>query len=84
MELKDPAKNRKVNTTPLPYQRSLSQEQLFPADSVDHKILIKFYKREGKLSKKLYMELLRRAKIVFRTCTNSQNKNPISLRYRIP
>lgn len=45
MELKDPVKNRKINTTPLPYQRSLSQEQLFPTDSVDYKILMKFYKR---------------------------------------
>lgn len=54
MELKDPSKNRKVNTTPMPYQRSLSHDQLFPNDSVDYKILMKFYKREGKLSKKLY------------------------------
>jgi hypothetical protein len=55
MELKDPVKNRKINTTPLPYQRSLSQEQLFPGDSVDYKILLKFFKREGKLNKRLYM-----------------------------
>ena len=55
MELKDPGKNRKINTTPMPYQRSLSFDQLFPKDSVDHKILLKFYKREGKLSKKLYL-----------------------------
>jgi hypothetical protein len=66
MELKDPAKNRRVNTTPVPYQRSLSQEQLFPADAVDHKILLKFYKREGRLNKKLYLELIRRARLVFR------------------
>lgn len=46
MELKDPAKNRKVNTIPLPYQRSLSIDQLFPAaEVVDYKILIKFLKR---------------------------------------
>lgn len=55
MELKDPTKNRKVNSIPLPYQRSLSFEQLFPADSVDYKILQKFLKREGKLSKKLFL-----------------------------
>ena len=54
MELKDPLKNRKINNTPLPYQRSLSFEQLFPDDTVDHKILIKFLKREGRLQKKLY------------------------------
>jgi len=45
MELKDPAKNRKINTVPLPYQRSLSSEQLFTGDTVDYKILIKFLKR---------------------------------------
>jgi len=45
MELKDPAKNRKINTVPLPYQRSLSNEQLFNGDTVDYKILIKFLKR---------------------------------------
>ncbi len=71
MELKDPTKNRKVNTTPLPYQRSLSQEQLFPGDTVDYKILMKFYKREGKLNKKLYMELLKRARLVFRIYNNN-------------
>ena len=74
MELKDPAKNRKINSIPLPYQRSLSSEQLFPADGVDYKILTKFLKREGRLNKKLYVELLRRAKAVFRTHFITQNK----------
>ncbi len=55
MELKDPLKNRAITNLPLPYQRSLSFEQLFNADSIDYKILLKFYKREGKLSKKLYL-----------------------------
>ena len=45
MELKDPAKNRVLSTCPLPYQRSLSSEQLFPGDTVDYRILQKFYKR---------------------------------------
>ena len=66
MELKDPEKNRKINTSPLPYQRSLSHDQLFSNDTVDYKILLKFYKREGKLSKKLYLELIKQAKHVFR------------------
>ena len=66
MELKDPTKNRKINTSPMPYQRSLSHDQLFPKDVVDYKMLLKFYKREGKLSKKLYLELLKRAKHIFR------------------
>ena len=76
MELKDPAKNRKINTSPMPYQRSLSHDQLFPKDSVDYKLLLKFYKREGKLSKKLYSELLKRAKHVFSKNVLIQRRNP--------
>lgn len=34
---------------------------------MDYKILTKFLKREGKLAKKLYVELIKRAKAVFRT-----------------
>lgn len=45
MELKDPLKNRKINTTPLPYQRSLALDQLFPNETTDYKILMKYYKR---------------------------------------
>ena len=75
MELKDPTKNRKINTTPMPYQRSLSHDQLFPNDSVDYKILLKFYKREGKLSKKLYAELLKKAKHVFSISTLNQRNS---------
>ena len=83
MELKDPSKNRKINTTPMPYQRSLSHDQLFPNDSVDYKILLKFYKREGKLSKKLYSELLKKAKHVFSSIAITQSKRPTWSRYRI-
>ena len=84
MELKDPTKNRKINTTPMPYQRSLSHDQLFPNDSVDYKILLKFYKREGKLSKKLYAELLKKAKHVFSISTLTQRNNRTLSRSRIP
>jgi hypothetical protein len=46
MELKDPVKNRKVSNVPLPYQRSLTSEQLFPAGgNPDWKVLQKFLKR---------------------------------------
>jgi len=45
MELKDPINNRKVNTIPLPYQKSLSYEQLFVDNKVDYKTLQKFLKR---------------------------------------
>jgi hypothetical protein len=67
MELKDPLKNRRVTTIPLPYQKSLSHDQLFPGDIVDCRILQKFLKREGRLSKKLYMDLLKKVKHIFRT-----------------
>lgn len=45
MELKDPIHNRKVNTIPLPYQKSLTHEQLFVENKVDYKTLVKFLKR---------------------------------------
>ena len=78
MELKDPAKNRKVNTIPLPYQRSLSQEQLFAGAGVDFKLLQKFLKREGKLSKKLFLELVRRAKELLSNTVSIQKMSPTS------
>jgi hypothetical protein len=66
MELKDPVKNRKIATAPLPYQRSLTYEQVFlKGENVDYKLLLKFYKREGKLQKKIYLELVKRARLVF-------------------
>jgi hypothetical protein len=61
MELKDPIKNRKVNNVPLPYQKSLSQDQVFIKEGVDWKTLMKFYKREGKLSKSVYEAILKKA-----------------------
>ena len=45
MELKDPINNRKFNTIPLPYQRSLTHEQLFVDNKVNYKTLQKFLKR---------------------------------------
>lgn len=66
MELKDPAKNRKINTIPLPFQKSLTSEQLFTGDTIDYKLLQKFLKREGRLSKDLFMELVKRTKHIFR------------------
>lgn len=67
MELKDPINNRKVNTIPMPYQKSLSHEQLFINNKVDYKTLQKFLKREGKLTKNLYLELLKRSIHIFST-----------------
>ncbi len=45
MELKDPINNRKVNTIPLPYHKSLTDEQLFVDNKIDFKTLQKFLKR---------------------------------------
>lgn len=67
MELKDPINNRKVNTIPMPFQRSLSHEQIFINGKVDYKTLQKFLKREGKLTKNLYMELLKKGIHIFST-----------------
>jgi hypothetical protein len=67
MELKDPINNRKVNTIPMPFQKSLTHEQLFINNKVDYKTLQKFLKREGKLTKNLFLELLKRAIHIFST-----------------
>jgi hypothetical protein len=45
MELKDPANNRQVKDVPLPYQKSLTSEQLFIEGKVNYKLLQKFLKR---------------------------------------
>ena len=45
LELKDPGHTRKLNTIPVPYQRSLTKGQLFPSNIPDHKLLQKFLKR---------------------------------------
>ena len=45
MELKDPINNRKVKDLLLPYQRSLTSEQLFVGGKVDYKLVMKFLKR---------------------------------------
>jgi len=67
MELKDPNNNRKVPAVPLPYQKSLTHEQLFVNQKVDFKVLQKFLKREGKLTKSLYLEIIKRAQHILST-----------------
>ena len=73
-----------MSNTPLPYQRSLSFEQLFQGESVDHKILMKFLKREGRLSKKLYEELIKRTKHIISMTPPTQNKSLTSSSCKIP
>jgi|LakMenEpi03Aug12_release.lakeMendotaPanAssembly.Ray.scaffolds.fasta_scaffold5418641_1 hypothetical protein len=65
MELKDSVKNRKVSTVPLPYQKSLTYEQIFQEDTIDYKLIQKFLKREGRLSKILYLEIIKKATHIF-------------------
>jgi hypothetical protein len=45
LELRDPGNTRLVNTIPMPYQKSLSRDQLFSPAGVDYKLLLKFLKR---------------------------------------
>lgn len=78
MELKDPLKNRIVTSIPPPLALSLKHEQLFDKNSVNYNLLRKFYKREGKLSKPLYMELIRKAKSLYCNTFFTQKKNQIS------
>ena len=65
LELKDPGHTRQINTIPVPYQKSLTKGQLFTANGPDHKLLQKFLKREGLLSKVLFLELVAKAKHIF-------------------
>jgi hypothetical protein len=55
----------------MPYQKSLTHEQLFVDNKVDYKTLQKFLKREGRLSKSIYIELLKKAIHIFRTKNNN-------------
>jgi hypothetical protein len=58
IELQDPGHTRQINTSPVPYHRSLTRDQLFPGGVPDYKVLQRFLKREGKLTKALFLELV--------------------------
>ena len=64
LELRDPGNTRQVNTIPMPYQKSLSRDQLFSGAGTDYKLLLKFLKREGKLSKPLFLDLIKKTKSI--------------------
>jgi hypothetical protein len=51
-----------VKSVPLPFQRPMTEEQLFPGpNKVDWEFLRDFLKREGKLPKPLLFALIDRA-----------------------
>lgn len=83
LELKDPGNTRQINTIPVPYQKSLTREQLFPAAGVDFKLLQKFLKREGKLQKALFVELVKKTKSIIGSPNFIQNQSQISSRSKI-
>lgn len=66
-ELKDPLNNRVVKTSSLPYQTSLTEEQVFKGTGVDWSLIRDFFKREGKLQKDILMSLIDKAKIMLST-----------------
>lgn len=76
-ELKDPLNNRKNKACPLPYQRSLTQEQLFVGQSVNVDLLKEFLRREGKLDKELLLTLIKMASKIFSKQFLMQVMNPI-------
>lgn len=65
-ELKDALGNRVVKTAPLPFQQSLTEQQLFINNSVNWELLREFLKREGKLNKTLLLALIKKARELFR------------------
>jgi hypothetical protein len=68
-ELKDPLNTRVVKSVPIPYQQSLTDEQLFPGEAVlNWSLLREFLRREGKLSKAILMQLIMRGLKMFRSC----------------
>lgn len=64
-ELQDPIKNRVVKNCPMPYQRSLTEEQVFTGKTLNWVLLRDFLKREGKLTKKILIELIKKAETIF-------------------
>jgi len=64
-ELKDPIGNRVAKNCPLPFQQSLTEKQLFTDMTVNWLLLKDFLKREGKLTKQLLINLIKKAKQIF-------------------
>ena len=73
-ELKDPVNNRVVKNCPVPYQKSLTEEQVFSGKTVNWVLVRDFLKREGKLTKKLLIDLVKRAEAIFSKLTIMQRK----------
>lgn len=64
-ELKDPLNNRAVKNCPVPYQSSLSEEETFVGKTVNWVLVRDFLKREGKLNKKILLQIVSMAQAIF-------------------
>ena len=64
-ELKDPLNNRTVKNCPVPFQKSLTEENIFTGKTVNWPLLRDFLKREGKLTKPLLLNLVKKAQSIF-------------------
>jgi len=67
--LKDPFKDRKVNSVPLPYTRPASNELIFPHKlngDPDWQFIKNFYLKAGVLTKKQFQKILNEASEIFK------------------
>lgn len=68
-ELQDPLHNRVFNSIPMPYQKPLKLDQLFPSSgNIDWRLLKDFFKREGKLEKTVLLTLITKAENILSNC----------------
>lgn len=74
-ELKDPLGNRVVKNCPVPYQKSLTEENIFTGKTVNWCLLRDFFKREGKLTKPLLLSLVKKAEAIFSKESVMQRRN---------
>ena len=60
-ELKDPLNNRVVKNSQVPYQKSLTEEEVFKGKGTNWVLIRDFLKREGKLTKKILLDIVKKA-----------------------
>jgi serine/threonine-protein phosphatase 2B catalytic subunit len=65
--LKDPNNTRVCKGLPLPPQRPLRQELLFPKTGINLPLLKDFLRKEGRLAFEDYVRIVREATAIFRT-----------------
>lgn len=67
-ELQDPLSNRVVKSSPTPYQKSITHDNVFTSKTVNWILMRDFLRREGKLEKKILLEVIKRAQTIFSNC----------------